>query len=147
MVGGDENAGIAPGQGGVVGDRSWLQIVGAGGEGTPGNGHVDPGLADTQDPRCLPSPSQLIREQKLKAAEWGGRQGRGQRTWVKEEWTDGPLFSNQKWMLQELEWWLCVCVCVCVCGVCVWCAALECLEYLLCARHSAGPTESTCLVS
>ena len=49
MVGGDENTGIAPGQGGLGGDRSWLQRVGAGGEGTPGKGHVDPGLADTQD--------------------------------------------------------------------------------------------------
>ena len=31
--------------------------------------------------------------------------GRGQRTWVKEESMAGPLFSDQKVMLQELEWW------------------------------------------
>lgn len=53
---------------------------------------------------------------------------------------DGPLFSNLRWMLTELEWWCCVCVCV-------WSAGLESFEYFLCARHSAGPSESPCQVA
>ena len=38
-------------------------------------------------------------------ARGGQSAGRGQRTWVEEEPMAGPLFSDQKWMLQELEWW------------------------------------------
>lgn len=48
MVGGDESDGIAPGQWGR--DRSQLQRFGAG-----ARGHQDPGPAEVQEVRCLPS--------------------------------------------------------------------------------------------
>ena len=53
MVGRDEKDGIAPGQGWR--DRGWLQRAGAGAEGSPARGHLDPGLAEAQEARCLPS--------------------------------------------------------------------------------------------
>lgn len=71
MVGGDENTGIAPGQGGLGGDRSWLQRVGAGGEGTQERAMWIQGWLTPK----TKVPSKLIREQRLKAMEWGRWQG------------------------------------------------------------------------
>lgn len=95
MVGGDESDGSAPGQWGR--DRNWLQRFGAGGEGSTARGQLDLRLAEAQEARCLPflcRPNSLAgRGYRVGWAARGG-QNRRERTWVKQEGMNGPLFSN-----------------------------------------------------
>lgn len=105
--------------------------LGLGGSGSTSGGRLDPRLAESPGGKVPSSPATPNSLGSRGSRLWSGMVvGRRERTQVKEEGRNGPLFSGWRRMLEK-----------CNGGVC----ARTCTQ--VCQAHSAHPSESPCHVA